>query len=125
MNSTSNQQTTAIIFEGKPKRETMRALEYTDLSETFPGYTYSFGKSEYRGEDPGEGGYVYAEPGVYENVALLDIASMHPTSAIEMNMFGEYTKNYKDILDVRLDVKHGDYDSARKRFGGRLAPYLR
>lgn len=124
MNSTSNQQTAAIIFEGKAKHETMQELQYTDLSKTFPGYTYSYGKSEYRGEDPGEGGYVYAEPGVYENVALLDIASMHPTSAIQMNMFGAYTKNYEDILNVRLDVKHKDYESARKRFGGRLAPYL-
>lgn len=124
MNSTSNQQTAAIIFEGRPKRETMSALEYTDLSRMFPGYKYSFGKSEYRGEDPGEGGYVYAEPGVYENVALLDVASMHPTSAIEMNMFGEYTKNYKDILDARLDIKRGDYETAKTRFGGRLAPYL-
>lgn len=124
MNSTSNQQTASIIFEGKPKRDTMSALEYTDLSKTFPGYKYSYGKSEYRGEDPGEGGYVYAEPGVYENVVLLDVASMHPTSAIEMNMFGEYTKNYEDILNVRLDIKRKDYESARKRFGGRLAPYL-
>lgn len=124
MNATSNQQTAAIIFEGKPKHETMSELQYTDLSEMFPGYKYSFGKSEYRGEDPGEGGYVYAEPGVYENVALLDVASMHPTSAVEMNLFGIYTQNYKDLLDVRLDVKHKDYDSARNRFGGRLAPYL-
>lgn len=124
MNSTSNQQTAAIIFEGKPMRDTKSELQYTDLSEMFPGYEYSFGKSTYRGEDPGEGGYVYAEPGVYENVALLDVRSMHPTSAIEMNMFGKYTKNYADILDVRVDVKLKDYESARKRFGGRLAPYL-
>lgn len=124
MNATSNQQTAAIIFEGKPKHETMDELQYVDLSETFPGYKYAFGKSEYRGEDPGEGGYVYAEPGVYENVALLDVASMHPTSAIEMNMFGIYTQNYKDILDARLDIKRKDYETARKRFGGRLAPYL-
>lgn len=124
MNSTSNQLTAAIIFEGKPKSETMQYLEYTDLSKDFEGYSYSFGKSEYRGENPGEGGYVYAEPGVYENVVLLDVASMHPTSAIEMNMFGPYTKNYADLLDARMDIKHGDYESARKRFGGRLAPYL-
>ena len=82
MNATSNQQTAAIIFEGKPMRDTKSELQYTDLSKTFPGYEYSFGKSSYRGEDPGEGGYVYAEPGVYENVALLDVASMHPTSHI-------------------------------------------
>lgn len=124
MNTTSNQLTAAIIFEGKNKKETMSALEYTNLSEMFPGYKYSFGKSEYRGEDPGEGGYVYAEPGVYQNVVLLDVASMHPTSAIEMNMFGEYTKNYADLLDARLDIKRGDYETARKRFGGRLAPFL-
>jgi DNA polymerase elongation subunit (family B) len=43
----------------------------------------------------GEGGYVYAEPGMYENVALLDIASMHPTT-IESSTSSEteYTKNF-------------------------------
>ncbi len=124
VNATSNQHTIAIIFEGKPKHETMPELQYTDLSKTFPGYRYSFGKSEYRGEDPGEGGYVYAEPGVYENVALLDVASMHPTSAIEMNMFGRYTQNYADILEARLYIKRGDLESAGKLFGGRLKPFL-
>jgi hypothetical protein len=124
MNSTSNQQTAAIIFEGRNKRDTMQDLQYTDLSETFPGYTYSFGKSEYRGENPGEGGYVYAEPGVYENVALLDVTSMHPTSAIAMGMFGKYTKNYSDILQARIDIKHGDYDAAKTRFNGMLAQFL-
>lgn len=124
MNSTTNQHTTAIIFEGKHKKETQRELVYTDLSKMFPGYKYSFGKSEYRGEDPGEGGYVYAEPGVYENVALLDVASMHPTSAIEMNMFGKYTQNYKDILDARLLIKHERYDEVGELFGGRLKQFL-
>jgi hypothetical protein len=38
MNTTTNQHTTAIVFEGKPKRETQKELVYTDLSETFPGY---------------------------------------------------------------------------------------
>lgn len=124
VNTTTNQHTTAIIFEGKKKHETMDELVYTDLSKQFPGYSYSFGKSQYRGEDPGEGGYVYAEPGVYENVALLDVASMHPTSAIEMNMFGPYTQNYKDIMDARLMIKHGRMDEAGKLFGGRLKPFL-
>lgn len=124
MNSTTNQHTTAIIFEGKPKTETQSELIYTDLSNDFPGYKYSFGKSEYRGEDPGEGGYVYAEPGVYTDVVLLDVESMHPTSAIEMNMFGIYTQNFKDILEARLHIKHGDYNKARELFGGRLKPFL-
>lgn len=124
MNTTTNTHTAAIIFEGKKSWEVDKDLEYTDLSEMFPGYTYSFGKSDYRGENPGEGGYVYAEPGVYENVVLLDVESMHPVSAIAMNAFGKYTKNYNDILQGRLDIKHGDYESAAKRYDGRLAPYL-
>ncbi len=123
-NATTNQHTTAIIFEGHRKDITDKELIYTDLSQMFPGYKFSYGKSEYRGEDPGEGGYVYAEPGVYTNVALLDVASMHPTSAIEMNMFGKYTQNYKDILQARLEIKHGNYEAAGELFGGRLKPYL-
>jgi len=124
MNSTTNQHTTAIIFEGKHKRDTMKDLVYTDLSEMFPGYKYSYGKSEYRGEDPGEGGYVYAEPGVYTNVALLDIASMHPTSAIQLNMFGPYTKNFEALMEGRLHAKHEDMDSLMKMFDGRLKEIL-
>src|SRR5690625_420139 len=124
MNASTNQHTTAIIFEGKPKFQTQKELVYTDLSKDFPGYSYSFGKSTYRGEEPGEGGYVYVEPGVYKNVALFDVESMHPTSAIELNAFGKYTKNFKDILDARLAIKHGDYEEARKLFNGRLKPYL-
>lgn len=90
----------------------------------FPGYEYKDGKNMYRGIDVGRGGYVYAEPGIYTNVALLDVASMHPNSIISMNYFGEYTKNFKDILDARIFIKHGDFDSARTMLGGRLAPYL-
>lgn len=124
MNSTTNQHTTAIIFEGDPKYKTDKELVYTDLSKEFPGYEYSFGKSSYRGEDPGEGGYVYAEPGVYENVALLDVSAMHPTSAIVMNSFGKYTQNFADLLEARVHIKYGEYDKARKVFDGKLAPFL-
>lgn len=124
VNSTTNQHTTTIIFEGHNKKETASELKYINLSEMFHGYSYSFGKSEYRGEDPGEGGYVYAEPGVYTNVALLDVASMHPTSAITMDMFGRYTQNYADILQARLEIKHKDYDAAGELFGGKLKPFL-
>ena len=61
---------------------------------------------------------------MYGNVALLDVASMHPNSAINLNAFGEYTQNFKDILDTRIAIKRGEYDKARHLFGGRLAPYL-
>lgn len=91
---------------------------------SFPGYEFVDGKNMYRGTDLGKGGYVYAEPGMYWNVALLDVASLHPNSIVQMNCFGEYTQHFKDVLDTRIAIKHGDYETARKLFGGRLAPYL-
>lgn len=103
--------------------------EYTVFDEygrpIFPGYKYERGKSTYRNEEVGEGGYVYAEPGMYSNVALLDIASMHPSSIVAENLFGdEYTQRFKEILDARIAIKHKDFDKARKMLGGALAKYL-
>lgn len=91
----------------------------------FPGYKFEAGKSTYRDEEVGEGGYVDSLPGIHGNVALLDIASMHPSSAIAENLFGKYTKNFEDLVQARLYIKHKDYDSARKMLGGKLAPYLK
>lgn len=91
----------------------------------FKGYKFENGKSTYRDEEVGEGGYVYAEPGMYGNVALLDIASMHPSSIVAENLFGdEYTKRFKDILDARIAIKHKEFDRARTMLGGKLAKYL-
>ena len=96
-----------------------------DGSPVFPGYTFEKGKSTYRGEEVGEGGYVYSEPGMYSNIALLDIASMHPSSIVAENLFGDvYTQRFKDILDARIAIKHKDFDTARKMLGGALAKYL-
>lgn len=91
----------------------------------FPGYKFDLGKSTYRGEEVGEGGYVYSEPGMYGNVALLDIASMHPSSIVAEKLFGEtYTQRFKEILDARIAIKHKDFDKAKKMLGGALAKYL-
>lgn len=91
----------------------------------FPGYKYESGKSTYRGEEVGEGGYVYAEPGTYTNVALLDVASMHPSSIIAEELFGpEYTKRFQEIRDARIEIKHENFDKAKKMLGGKLAKYL-
>jgi len=62
---------------------------------------------------------------MYENVVTLDVASMHPTSIVNLNLFGEYTKNYKGLLDARIAIKHGDFETARKMLGGKLAPHLK
>ena len=122
VNDTTQMHTAKIIFGDDPKPQSK--FIYTDLSEMFPGYKFDAGHSEYRGEDPGEGGYVYSEPGMYGNVALLDIASMHPNSLINLNYFGPYTDNFKQLLDARIAIKHKDFDSARKMLGGVLAKYL-
>ncbi len=91
----------------------------------FPGYIFENGKSTYRGEEVGEGGYVYSEPGMYGNVALLDIASMHPSSIVAEELFGEeYTRRFKEILDARIAIKHKEFEKARKMLGGALAKYL-
>jgi len=123
VNDTTNQHTARLIFgtERNPQSEFI----YTDLSEMFPGYEYKNGKSFYRGEEPGEGGYVYAEPGMYGNVALLDVASMHPTSIEQLNLFGDtYTKTFSDIKKARILIKHGDFESAGKMFDGKLEKWL-
>lgn len=91
---------------------------------SFPGYEYVNGKNMYRGVDLGKGGYVYHEPNIYTNIALLDIQSMHPNSIISLNAFGEYTQHFKDMLDARIAIKHGEYDRAKTMLGGKLAPYL-
>ena len=137
VNHTTNQHTTRIIFGDDPNPQSQ--FVYTDLSTIFPGYEFNpsgipkerysgkivKGNSIYRGEDPGEGGRVYAQPGMYENVALLDIASMHPSSIENLNLFGDvYTKKFSDLKRIRILIKHGDYDAAGYLFDGKLKKYL-
>lgn len=120
VNDTTNQHTCALVF-GMERRPDKSKFVYTDLSEMFPGYTFDeFKGSSYRGEDPGEGGYVYSEPGYYENVALLDVASMHPTSIEQLNLFGPYTQRYSELKQARVAIKHKDMDALGELFDGRL-----
>ena len=120
--ATTRQHTEKIIFGKDPKPQS--EFVYTDLSKEFPGYVYDSGKSTYRGEVVGEGGYVSAEPGFYENVGVLDVASMHPTSIEVLKVFGPYTKAYSELKQARLAIKHGDLVGARKLLGGKLRPHL-
>ncbi len=115
----------SVLSELCPDMMTKTHGEAGSLLPYFSGYVYDHGKSIYRGEEVGEGGYVYSEPGMYGNVALLDVASMHPSSIIAENLFGdEYTRHFKDILDVRIAIKHKEFDKAKKMLGGKLAKYL-
>lgn len=138
VNDSTNQLTTKIILRGD--KNANKQFVKPDLSKLFPGYKFSTsgidkseytdpkaivkGKSIYMGEDPGEGGYVYANPGMYYNVTTFDVASMHPSSIIAENGFGIYTDNFKQLLDIRLHIKHKEYDKVKEMFNGALAKYL-
>ena len=121
-NHTTQQHTAKIIF-GEDRTPQDKFI-YTDLSQDFEGYVFNGKDSIYRGEVVGEGGYVYAEPGIYEEVALLDVASMHPTSIERLNLFGPYTGNFSAIKEARMAIKHREYDKARTLLDGRFAQFL-
>ncbi len=79
----------------------------------------------FRGVDVGRGGLVLATPGMYGDAETDDVASMHPTSMGELDIFdGEQTQRYLDIKRGRVCIKHKDYETVKKMFGGVLAPYL-
>lgn len=122
INHTTQQHTAKIIF-GDDKNP-QKKFVYTNLSEQFPGYKFDGKESTYCDEVTGEGGYVYSEPGFYTQVALLDVASMHPTSIEQLNLFGPYTANFSALKEARMAIKHKDYDLARSLLAGRLAKFL-
>lgn len=117
----------AFLKEAKPEMmaEPFDGPLGKSLLPYFPGYKFEFGKSTYRGEEVGEGGEVWASPGMYGYSQTEDIGSQHPNSLISECGFGpEYTKKFKEILDIRIHIKHGEYDVVRDAFGGKLAKYL-
>ena len=91
----------------------------------FKGYKYERGKSTYLGEEIGEGGRVFARPGMYGDVWDGDIASQHPHSIIFERLFGPtYTKRFEEIVQARVAIKHKDFERAGSMLGGALKPYL-
>ena len=118
-------ETKKFLKEACPEMMKGRHGEAKSLLPYFPGYSYDAGVSTYRGEEVGEGGYVYAEPGMYTNVALLDIASMHPHSAIAEVLFGvKFTRAFRDIVEGRVSIKHEAWDEVNKMLDGKLTPYI-
>ena len=122
VNDTTNQLTTKIIFGNDPEPQSQ--FVYPDLKKYFPEYRFEGGKSYYGEELIGEGGRVYAKPGAYRDVITYDVASMHPSSIIAENGFGKYTERFKQLMDIRIAIKHKDFDSARHMLDGKLAKYL-
>lgn len=96
----------------------------TSVLPYFPEYTFEGGESIYRTESVGEGGYVYAEPGVHTNVALLDVASMHPHSIIAECLFGpRYTTIFRELVEARVAIKHEDWNTLETYLDGKLMSY--
>ena len=122
VNDATNQHTTKIIFGND--RHPQSKFNYPNLADTFPGYVFDHGSASYMGEDPSNGGYVYSQPGMYSDVGLLDVTSLHPSSIENMNLFGPYTKMFSDIKQARVDVKHHEWDKARALMDGKLTPFI-
>lgn len=143
-NDTTRSHVTKIIFGDDRNPE----LVYTNLATGertdggrdigFPGYRFDPNgiplddyndipskqhKSWYMGEDPSEGGYVYAKPGMYWNAWTFDVTSMHPHSLIALRLLGKYTDRFAEIVKARIAVKHGDMDAISQLLGGALLPY--
>lgn len=126
----------SVVFneDGTSEMKDYEEGDYTVFSYTedgrmplpwFPGYKYENGISTYRGEEVGEGGEVYAEPGIYVNALVLDVESMHPSSAIAEELFGAlYTKRFSDLKKARLLIKHNDIDGLADILDGILIPYI-
>lgn len=98
---------------------------------SFPSYEYipgpenhGKGRNMYRGIDLGFGGYVYAEPGMYKNVVLLDVQNMHGLSAIALDIFADKTQRFADLREIRNLIKGRNFDAVRHMFDGKLAKYL-
>ena len=120
-----DEDTYEFLSEVFPKMMGQTHGEAGSLLPYFPGYEYKAGKSTYRDEEVGEGGYVYAEPGIYGNVALLDVASMHPHSAMAEVLFGvEFTKRFYEIVYGRVHIKHEAWEEVDKMLNGMLTPYI-
>lgn len=114
-----------FLKEACPEMMSQTHGEAESLLPYFPGYKYENGVSTYRGEEVGEGGYVYAEPGMYGNVALLDVSSMHPHSTIAECLFGvRFTRAYRDIVEGRVSIKHEAWEEVNHMLEGKLTPYI-
>ena len=114
-----------FLCEVAPEMMAERHGEAGSLLPYFPGYKYENGISTYRGEEIGEGGYVYAEPGIHGDVALLDVASMHPHSTIMEVLFGvEFTRRFTEIVYGRVNIKHEAWDAVNQMLDGKLTKYI-
>lgn len=120
-----DEETYLFLEEACPKMMEQTHGEAGSYLPYFPGYKYENGKSTYRGEVVGEGGWAEGLPGMYGDVALLDVSSMHPHSAIAEVLFGvKYTKAFRDIVEGRVSIKHKAWDEVNHMLDGKLTKHI-
>ena len=120
-----DEETYQFLAEAAPEMMEQTHGEAGSLLPYFKDYTFKNGKSIYRDEEIGEGGKVYAEPGIYSNVALLDIMSQHPHSIIGEVLFGvDFTRRFREIVNGRVSIKHEAWDDVNKMLDGKLTKYI-
>ena len=120
-----DEETYLFLEEACPKMMEQTHGEAGSFLPYFPGYKYENGKSTYRGEVVGEGGWAEGLPGMYGDVALLDVSSMHPHSAIAEVLFGvKYTKAFRDIVEGRVSIKHKAWDEVNHMLDGKLTKHI-
>lgn len=117
--------TKQFLEEAFPEMMAQRHGPANSLLPYFPGYKYEAGKSTYKGVEVGEGGRVSAIPGIWVDVALLDITSMHPHSAMAECLFGaKFTRRFREIVYGRVHIKHKAWDEVNHMLDGKLTPYI-
>lgn len=118
-------ETQAFLENAFPEMMAVRHGKAKSLLPYFEGYIYEAGKSTYKGVEVGEGGRVFARPGMYTNVALLDVTSMHPHSTMAEVLFGaKFTQRFREIVYGRVHIKHEAWDEVNKMLDGKLTPYI-
>jgi len=115
-----------FLEETFPEMMSERHGSAGSLLPYFEGYTFDNGVSMYKGYEVGEGGFVWANPGLYlDPIITDDVASMHPHSAMAECLFGpEYTKAFRDIVYGRVGIKHEAWNTIDKMLDGKLKPFI-
>jgi len=115
-----------FLKETFPEMMSQRHGKAKSLLPYFEGYKFENGVSTYKGYEVGEGGFVWAAPGLYlEPVVTDDVASMHPHSAMAECLFGpEFTRAFRDIVYGRVGIKHESWNVVDKMLDGKLKPFI-
>lgn len=114
-----------FLKEAFPEMMAQRHGKANSLLPYFEGYKFEAGKSTYKGVEVGEGGRVSAIPGMWSNVALLDVTSMHPHSAMAEVLFGvKFTRIFREIVYGRVHIKHEAWAEVNSMLDGKLTPYI-